>query len=130
MARKVTSKTRRPHAKRKDAKRSRKPVAVIDIGSNSVRLVVYDGQTRTPIPVHNEKAICALGKGLEKTGKLNADGVKMAFDTVGRFAKIARALGAGNIDALATAAVRDASDGKTFANAISRRTKINVQILT
>ena len=89
MARKVTSKKRRVNARR-----SRKPVAVIDIGSNSVRLVVYDGQTRTPIPLHNEKAICALGKGLEKTGKLNPDGVKMAYDTVGRFVKIARALGA------------------------------------
>ncbi len=125
MGRKVT-----PRKRRVDTKRARKPVAVIDIGSNSVRLVVYDGQTRTPIPVHNEKAICALGKGLEKTGKLNPDGVRMAFDTVGRFVKIARALGAGEIDALATAAVRDASDGKAFANAISRRTKINVQILT
>lgn len=125
MARKIT--TRKP---RVDAKRARKPVAVIDIGSNSVRLVVYDGQTRTPIPVHNEKAICALGKGLETTGKLNPEGVKMAFDAVGRFVKIARALGAGGIDALATAAVRDAGDGKAFAKAISRRTGIKVQILT
>lgn len=125
MARKVTTTVRRT-----DANQLRKPVAVIDIGSNSVRLVVYDGQTRTPIPLHNEKAICALGKGLEKTGKLNADGVRMAFDTVGRFVKIARALGAGEIDALATAAVRDATDGKPFAKALERRTKIKVQILT
>ena len=124
MARKVRSKTR------VDSKRSRQPVAVIDIGSNSVRLVVYDGQTRTPIPLHNEKAICALGKGLEKTGRLNPDGVKMAFDTVGRFVKIARALGAGDIEALATAAVRDAADGKDFVGTIVRRTKIKVQILT
>jgi len=125
MARKVTSKKRRVNAKR-----SRKPVAVIDIGSNSVRLVVYDGQTRTPIPLHNEKAICALGKGLEKTGKLNPDGIKMAYDTVGRFVKIARALGARNIDALGTAAVRDASDGKAFAKALSRKAKIDIQILS
>ncbi len=125
MARKVTSKTRRA-----DAKRSRKPVAVIDIGSNSVRLVVYDGQTRTPIPLHNEKAMCALGKGLEKTGKLNPDGAKMAYDTVGRFVKISRALGARSIDALATAAVRDATDGKAFAKSLARRAKINVQILS
>lgn len=125
MVRKVTSKTRRV-----DTKRPRKPVAVIDIGSNSVRLVVYDGLTRTPIPLHNEKAICALGKGLEKTGKLNPDGVKMAFDTVGRYVKVSRALGAGAIDALATAAVRDASDGRDFAKTLSRRAKIKVQTLT
>lgn len=125
MARKVTSKTRRVASER-----PRKPVAVIDIGSNSVRLVVYDGQTRTPIPLHNEKAICALGKGLEKTGKLNPDGVKMAFDTVGRFVTISRALGAGSIDALATAAVRDAADGKAFAKALARKTRITVQTLS
>lgn len=125
MARKASSKTRRA-----SAFPPRKPVAVIDIGSNSVRLVVYDGQTRTPIPLHNEKAICALGKGLEKTGKLNPDGVKMASDVVGRFVKIARALGAGEIDALATAAVRDAADGRAFAAALSRKTRIKVQILT
>ena len=109
---------------------SRKPVAVLDIGSNSVRLVVYNGETRTPIPLHNEKAICALGKGLEKTGYLNADGVGMAFDTVARFAKIAKSLGAERIDALATAAVRDAADGEAFAKALEKRCDIKVQILT
>ena len=109
---------------------SRKPVAVLDIGSNSVRLVVYNGETRTPIPLHNEKAICALGKGLEKTGYLNADGVGMAFDTVARFAKIAKSLGVERIDALATAAVRDAADGEAFAKALEKRCDIKVQILT
>src|SRR5690349_14328678 len=95
-----------------------RPWAVIDIGSNSVRLVVYSGPTRTPIPMHNEKAICALGKGLERSGALNSDGVAMAFDTVSRFVEIARALGAERIDALATAAVRDARDGAAFAKAL------------
>lgn len=125
MARKVTS--RKPRAR---TVRSRKPVAVIDIGSNSVRLVVYNGQTRTPIPLHNEKAICALGKGLEKTGRLNPDGMKMAFDTVGRFVKVSRALGVESIDALATAAVRDAADGRNFARALARKARIDIQILT
>ncbi|MGE4062972.1 MAG: exopolyphosphatase [Rhodospirillaceae bacterium] len=119
-----------PRTRRASVKQARKPVAVIDIGSNSVRLVVYDGRTRTPIPLHNEKSICALGRGLEKSGVLNPDGVKMAFDTVGRFVKIARALGAGSIDALATAAVRDAGDGKAFVKALERRAKIKVQTLT
>ncbi len=106
------------------------PVAVIDVGSNSVRLVVYSGLTRTPIPLHNEKVICALGKGLEKTGQLNADGVGMAFDTVARFVKIARSLGVEHIDTLATAAVRDAQDGAAFAKALEKRCDIKVQILT
>ena len=108
----------------------RRPVAVIDIGSNSVRLVVYNGEIRTPIPLHNEKTICALGKGLEKSGALNSQGVKLAFDTVARFVAIARALGVSRIDALATAAVRDAIDGEAFAKALEKRCDIRVHILT
>lgn len=108
----------------------RRPVAVIDIGSNSVRLVAYSGLMRTPIPLHNEKVICALGKGLERTGALNSDGVGMAFNTVARFVQIARSLGAERIDALATAAVRDARDGAAFAKALEKRCDIKVQILT
>ena len=108
----------------------RKPVAVIDVGSNSVRLVVYSGLIRTPIPLHSEKAICALGKGLEKTGQLNAEGVAMAFDTVARYVKIARSLGVERIDTLATAAVRDAEDGAAFAKALEKRCGIKVQILS
>ncbi len=107
-----------------------RPVAVIDVGSNSVRLVVYSGLTRTPIPLHNEKVICALGKGLEKSGQLNSEGVGMAFDTVARFVKIARSLGVERIDTLATAAVRDAEDGAAFAKALEKRCDIKVQILT
>jgi exopolyphosphatase/guanosine-5'-triphosphate,3'-diphosphate pyrophosphatase len=95
-----------------------------------VRLVAYSGMTRTPIPLHNEKVICALGKGLERTGALNSDGVGMAFNTVARFVQIARSLGAERIDALATAAVRDAVDGAAFAKALEKRCDIKVQILT
>jgi exopolyphosphatase/guanosine-5'-triphosphate,3'-diphosphate pyrophosphatase len=113
-----------------EASGRRRPVAVIDIGSNSVRLVVYNGEIRTPIPLHNEKVICALGRGLEKSGALNSQGVKLAFDTVARFVTIARALGAARIDALATAAVRDAKDGEAFAKALEKRCDIKVQILT
>ena len=108
----------------------RRPVAVIDIGSNSVRLVVYSGLTRTPIPLHNEKVICALGKGLERSGALNSDGVRMAFDTVARFVELARSLGVERIDALATAAVRDARDGAAFAKALEKRCNIKVQVLS
>jgi len=123
------SKEQAPHSVLEPAPRFR-PVAVIDVGSNSVRLVVYSGLTRTPIPLHNEKVICALGKGLEKSGQLNSEGVGMAFDTVARFVKIARSLGVERIDTLATAAVRDAEDGAAFAKALEKRCDIKVQILT
>lgn len=109
---------------------SQRPVAVIDIGSNSVRLVVYSGMTRTPIPLHNEKVICALGKGLEKSGRLNPEGVGMALDTIERFVSLAQALDSERIDAVGTAAVRDASDGAAFVQSIRNRCSIKVQILT
>ncbi|MDX2221376.1 MAG: Ppx/GppA family phosphatase [Rhodospirillaceae bacterium] len=107
-----------------------RPIGIIDIGSNSVRLVVYNAQTRTPVPLHNEKAICALGKGLEKTGLLNSDGVSMAFDTIARYVKIAEGFNVSRLDALATAAVRDAKDGEAFARLVEKRCGIKVQILT
>ncbi len=113
-----------------DSKAQGRPVAVIDIGSNSVRLVVYSALTRTPIPLHNEKVICALGRGLEKTGRLNADGVGLAIETVARFVTLAKALGVVRVDAMGTAAVRDAADGAEFARTIEKRCKVKVQILS
>ncbi len=107
-----------------------RPVAVIDIGSNSVRLVVYSGMIRTPIPLHNEKTICALGKGLERTGRLNPEGVELALDTIERFVALSKALGVERVDAVGTAAVRDATDGEDFAKTVRKRCGIEVQVLT
>lgn len=106
------------------------PVAIVDIGSNSVRLVVYDGMHRTPLALVNEKAVCALGQGLERTGRLNAEGVVMAFVTVARFVALAKAMHVARLDVLATAAVRDAEDGKAFVAELERRCGIGVRVLT
>ena len=65
--------------------KGRKPVAVIDIGSNSVRLVVYEGLVRSPTVLFNEKILCGLGKGVAKTGCLEPDSVEMALRTLRRF---------------------------------------------
>jgi predicted class III extradiol MEMO1 family dioxygenase len=54
----------------------RRPVAVVDIGSNSIRLVVFDGTSRVPLPLFNEKVLCGLGRGLERTGALDAEGMQ------------------------------------------------------
>ena len=89
-------------------------VAVVDIGSNSVRLAVFDAYTRSPATLHNEKAICAIGRSMVTTGKLNADGIGMAFDALARFRMIADALDAPIREAVATAAARDASNGQDF----------------
>ena len=61
------------------------PVAVIDIGSNSVRLVAYEGMTRSPTPIFNEKVLCGLGREVQTTGLLAADAVDKALAALRRF---------------------------------------------
>lgn len=71
-----------------------KPVAVIDIGSNSIRVVVYEGIVRSPTVLFNEKILCGLGKGLAKTGKLNEKSVEAALRALRRFRMLAEQAGA------------------------------------
>ena len=104
-------------------------IAVIDIGSNSIRLVVYDGLHRSPVPLFNEKIMCGLGRTVEKTGRLNPDGVKLALDNIERFARLIDGMDVGQVEVLATAAVRDASDGAAFVEAIERRTGLTVRTI-
>jgi exopolyphosphatase/guanosine-5'-triphosphate,3'-diphosphate pyrophosphatase len=92
--------------------------AVVDLGSNSVRLVVFEGQGRNPVAIFNEKAVLRLGRGLQQTGRLNQDGVAQALTVMARYAAIARAMGAQPFEVLATAAVRDAANGADFVAAL------------
>src|ERR1700749_2288173 len=95
-------------------KSAKGPVAILDIGSNSVRLVVYESQSRAPATVHNEKAICSIGRDMVTTGRLNAEGMKMALEVLARFKLLADALNATIREAGATAAARDAENGQEF----------------
>src|ERR1700744_1191722 len=95
-------------------KTAKGPVAVLDIGSNSVRLVVYESQSRAPATVHNEKAICSIGRDMVTTKRLNADGMKMALEVLARFKLLADGLGVTIREAGATAAARDAENGEDF----------------
>jgi exopolyphosphatase/guanosine-5'-triphosphate,3'-diphosphate pyrophosphatase len=88
--------------------------AVVDLGSNSVRLVVYEGQRRNPVAIFNEKAVLRLGRGLQATGRLNEEGIGQAFTVMHRYHAVARAMGADPFEVLATAAVRDARNGGEF----------------
>ena len=124
----MTATLRQAAAIAKAAKPGR--VAVIDVGSNSVRLVVYDKRSRSLVPIFNEKALPALGKGLERTGKLNADGRKEALINIRRFVALTRAMNVTDVEMLATAAVRDAKDGKDFAKEIERATGVAVRIIS
>jgi exopolyphosphatase / guanosine-5'-triphosphate,3'-diphosphate pyrophosphatase len=87
---------------------------VLDIGSNSVRLVIYEGPHRALSPDFNEKALCAIGKGIATTGRLDPQGANAAIKALIRFRMIAELRGVKRVDAVATAAVRDASNGADF----------------
>jgi exopolyphosphatase / guanosine-5'-triphosphate,3'-diphosphate pyrophosphatase len=90
------------------------PVAVVDIGSNSVRLVVYDGLGRAPTPIFNEKTLCAIGHGVATTGELSAAGVEKALASLRRFKTLITIMRVEDVYVIATAAARDASNGPTF----------------
>jgi exopolyphosphatase/guanosine-5'-triphosphate,3'-diphosphate pyrophosphatase len=96
-------------------------VGIIDVGSNSIRLVVYERASRAPLPVFNEKVLCGLARGLDATGRLNAEGVEMALANIDRFATLAQNMKVTSLDLLATAAVRDAADGADFMRELASR---------
>jgi exopolyphosphatase/guanosine-5'-triphosphate,3'-diphosphate pyrophosphatase len=111
-------------------KASDQRIAVIDIGSNSVRLVVFDRLSRAPIPLFNEKVFAALGKTVGETGKLNPIGVEQTFSTLTRFSLLLKAMNVGSCHVVATAAVRDAKDGPDFLQEVRARSELDVTIIS
>lgn len=91
-----------------------RPVAIVDIGSNSVRIVVYDGLRRAPAPIFNEKILCGLGRGIAVTGRLGDGAVDRALRALTRFRALCRQIGVEDIHAVATAATREAKNGAAF----------------
>ncbi|MBY0612250.1 MAG: Ppx/GppA family phosphatase [Beijerinckiaceae bacterium] len=89
-------------------------MAVIDIGSNSVRLVVYEGLARTPTPIFNEKVLAGLGRNIVSNGHLPLNGVKEALSALRRFRVLCETMKVGTLKVLATAAARDATNGQEF----------------
>lgn len=90
------------------------PMAIVDIGSNSVRLVSYESHSRAPTPTFNEKALCGLGRGVATTGLLPADAVAKALAALQRFRVLCDTMRIADVRSLATAAVRDAANGPQF----------------
>ena len=104
--------------------------AVIDVGSNSVRLVIYHVYDGAIVPIHNEKTLAALGKGLAQSGDLSIEGVEMALGALKRYRVLLNALNIKNIDAIATAAIREARDGEEFVKRVSREIGIRIRVLS
>lgn len=104
--------------------------AVIDIGSNSVRMVVYHAPARVPVPLFNEKYYCALGKGLANTGFLSAESMALAKQAVARFTVMAKRLAVSELNIIATAAVRDARNGAHFVRDLEMSLGIDIDIIS
>src|SRR5690606_37980074 len=107
-----------------------RPVAVLDIGSNSVRLVVYERHARALTPLYNEKSACALGRGMARTGRLAEANMAKALDAMKRFALVARMMRVGKIYILATSAVRDATNRDAFVAAVEKVMDAPVRVLS
>lgn len=106
------------------------PVAVIDIGSNSVRLVIYDGLTRSPAPIFNEKVLCGLGREVQSTGLLASDAVVKALIALRRFRALCDVVRVPRVHVLATAACREASNGAAFVAEAERICGAAVDVLS
>jgi exopolyphosphatase/guanosine-5'-triphosphate,3'-diphosphate pyrophosphatase len=104
-------------------------VGVIDIGSNSVRMVIFDGAARSPAYFFNEKILCGLGAGFGETGRLNPEGKERALAALKRFATLADAAGVSPLLTVATAAVRDAEDGPAFRDAVLAQTGLRIRVI-
>ena len=104
-------------------------VGVVDVGSNSVRMVVFDGAARSPAYFYNEKVMAGLGKGLAETGMLNPEGARRALAALKRFSLLARGMGIHPLTVVATAAMREAKDGPEFQAEILRETGLHVHVI-
>lgn len=103
--------------------------AIIDIGSNTVRLVIYGGTMRAPTVLHNEKVTAKLGRDIGTTGALADEAVELAMRGLMRFVLLLRDLGLEDVETVATAAVRDASNGPQFVETL-RTMGLDPRILT
>ncbi|HST93141.1 MAG TPA: exopolyphosphatase [Microvirga sp.] len=107
-----------------------RPVATVDIGSNSVRLVVYEGLTRAPTPIYNEKVLCGLGRHVATTGRLDDDAVERALRALARFRVLCKTMNVSDVFVLATAAARDASNGPAFLKAAEEACGRPIELLS
>lgn len=105
-------------------------IGVIDIGSNSVRLVVYEGLTRSPTPIFNEKVLCGLGRSVATTGRLTQRAVTKALAALKRFRALCDVMRVDEVKVLATAAARDAANGQAFLDEARDICRADIELLS
>lgn len=108
----------------------RRPLAVIDIGSNSVRLVIYEGVARSPTILFNEKMMAGLGRGIVSTRRLDDEAVARAIEELRRFRALSAQAGAVSLHVIATAAVREAENGMDFVTRAEAVLGVPVHVLS
>jgi exopolyphosphatase/guanosine-5'-triphosphate,3'-diphosphate pyrophosphatase len=104
--------------------------AIIDIGSNSVRLVVYQGLTRIPATLFNEKVMAGLGRGLAANSLLTEPAMDIAVAALARFALLIKAMGVVRTQVVATAAVREAGNANAFIARVARETGLMIETIS
>ncbi len=105
-------------------------VAVIDVGSNSVRLVIFSGAPGVSPAKLNEKVLCGLGRSLRQTGAMDAEAMDMAAIALRRFAGLIAMMGVTEVLAVATAAVRDATNGPDFLRRVEAECGLRLRVLS
>jgi exopolyphosphatase/guanosine-5'-triphosphate,3'-diphosphate pyrophosphatase len=108
----------------------KQPVGIVDIGSNSVRLVAYEARTRAPTPIFNEKVFCGLGRGLVTTGELPEEGVDRALKALRRFRILGEFMHLSDMQVVATAAAREAKNGPQFLAAAEEAIGTKIELLS
>ena len=106
------------------------PIGIIDIGSNSVRLVVFEAPYLNERPIFNEKVQCGLGDDLDTTGRLSPEAKDRTIQTLTGFVSLAKAMKIGHLIPIATAAMRDAADGADFITDIRAQTGLDIKIIS
>ena len=103
--------------------------AIIDIGSNSIRLVVYQARTRVPAIMFNEKVMAGLGRGLAANGRMSNGAMAVAVTGLRRFAALVEAMGIANVRTVATAAVREARNGQAFIERVEDECGLVIEVI-
>jgi len=106
-----------------------KRVAVIDIGTNSTRLLVADVAGGRVLPVDRRSTVTRLGRGVDLSGRLSAEAIEDVCEAVGGYVGILQELGAETVDAIATSAVRDADNGSAFIAELRERFALSARVL-
>lgn len=126
----ILSQLRTPRVRKTVATDAERPIGVLDIGSNSIRLVVYRRHARALTPQYNEKSSVGLGRGVAATGRLSEDALARALSAIRRFSHMARVMNVGAVHILATSAVREAENGPAFAAEVSAIMGAQTRVLT